>query len=428
MVSKRQRLGRTIAAVLAAVSVAARIGTAGEFEAPGRLYGNMPFSLDPTALPPQFHFTAQHIGEDSSLLALHMEWFGVPWEALASGGPLPHAWLAELDRADALRKSLGLPVYLAVSPISGTRDRLAARAYGDGDALLNDNDFGVPCEDVAARGDAAAIRRAFHALVDLYVARFEPRYLALSIEVNIYTQACPRAWASMRDLLNAEYETQKAAHPDLPIFHTFQAEFLWQADRGEPCFGFQRDCLVRNIASFSDLRGDLWGLSSYPVPIFLNNGRMLPEDYFDAVAKLSGRPVAVSETGYLSRTYSAMVSNTCIPGLPSSVEDQSWWMGRLLSDAERLRMPFVVWWVDHAPMPFDDLAPCICSDGSPFCRLLTAMGDGAWGIRYFGLMALRDYDGTPTPALALWKAAVAANPGRHVHPPSRARRPPALGR
>lgn len=425
---KRQFWRRTIVAALAAGLAAAGTSIAGEAAAPGRLYGNMPFSMDATALPPQFHFTAQHIGEDSSLLALHMEWFGIPWDALASGGPLPHAFLAELDRADALRKSLGLPVYLAVTPISGTRDRLAARAYGDGEALLNDNDFGAPCEDVAARADAATIRRAFHALVDLYVARFEPSFLALSIEVNIYTQRCPQAWASMRDLLNAEYETQKAAQPDLPIFHTFQAEFLWQADRGEPCFGFQRDCLMRNVARFSDLRADLWGLSSYPVPIFLNNGRMLPEDYFAAVAQLSGRPVAISETGYLSTTYSAVTSNTCIAGLPSSVEDQKWWMGRVLSDAERLHMPFVVWWVDHAPMPFDDLAPCTCSDGSPFCSFLTAMGDAAWGIRYFGLMALRDYDGTPTPALALWKAAVAANPGRHVHPPTRTRRPRMLSR
>jgi hypothetical protein len=386
---------------------------------PGRLYGNMPFSVDP--MQQQFHFTAQHIGQDSNLLALHMEWFSVPWDALASGGPLPRAWLAEIDRADALRKSLGLPVYLAVTPISGTRDRLAARAYGDGNQLLTDNDFGAPCEDVARRPDAAAIRRAYHALVDMLVARFQPRFLALSIEVNIYSQGCASAWPSMRDLLNAEYDAQKARHPDLPIFHTFQVDFFWQADKDQPCFGFRRECVTANVAKLADLRGDLWALSSYPVGSFVNNGRALPEDYLSAVAALSGRPVAISETGYLSDIFSAVVSNQCVPGLPASAEDQSWWMNRILSDARSLDMPFVVWWANHAPMPFDELRPCHCTQATQTCEYLTVIGDAAAvGFRFFGLMALRDYDGTPTPALQLWRSAVSAARSRGgIEPPSR---------
>src|SRR5262249_9513146 len=286
-----------------------------------------------------------------------MEWFSVPWDVLASGGPLPRAWLAEIDRADAVRKSLRLPVYLAVTPISGTRDRLASRAFGDGDALYMDNDFGARCEDVALRPDGASIRRSFHNLVEMLVRRFEPRFLALSIEVNMYSQTCTAAWPSMRDFLNEEYATQKAEHPDLQVFDTFQVDFLWQADKDQPCFGFRRDCLTANVARLSDLRADLWALSCYPVAPFVNNGRMLPDDYFSAVAQLSGHRTAISETGYVCRTFSATVTGQCIPGLPSSDADQTWWMNRIISDAERLDMPFVVWWANHAPMPFAELVP-----------------------------------------------------------------------
>ncbi len=421
MIRRGGILGRRLAAACLALAAAASASrfAAAQAASEGRLYGSIPVSLDPQALPPQFHFDAHHIGQDSNLLAVHMDWWGIPWDALASGAPLPRAWLAEIDRADALARSLGLPVYLAVTPISGTRDRIAPRASGDGDLLVTDNAFGGRCEDMAARPDAASLRRAYHALVELLVARFQPRYLALSIEVNLYSRTCPIAWPSMRDFLNAEYDVQKAEHPALPIFHTYQVDVLWAADEGEACFGFRRECLAANVAQLADLRCDLWALSSYPVPMFLHNGRVLPDDYFSAVADLSGRPLAIAETAYLSQTYSAMAGGTCVGGLPSSPADQLWWMDRVLADAQRLHMPFVVWWIDEALMPFAELLPCRCSDSTEFCRLLTALGDeGAVGVRYFGAMALRDYDGAPTPALGQWLSAVAAAEARGVRPPA----------
>ena len=69
-------------------------------------------------------------------------------------------------------------------------------------------------------------------------------------------------------------------------------------------------------------------------------------------------------------------------------------------------MPFVVWWANHAPLPFATLAPCDCAEASPSCALLNRLEPSArTELRFFGQMALRDYDGVPTPASPLWSKA-----------------------
>lgn len=400
-------------------------------QATRRYYGNMPFSIDVArGLPPQFHFTAQHIGQDSNLLVFHMDWFPIPWPEFASGAAPPHAWAAEIDRMVALQQELNLPVYLAVAPINGSRDRLAARAFGDGDTLIGDESFGAPCERISSRADIAALREGFHNYVDYLVGRFQPKFLALSFEVNIYEKRCPAAWADLEAFLNAEYDRQKEAHPELPIFHTYQVDFFWEADdRTSPCFGFRRDCLARNVSAVAGLKGDLFALSSYPVSAYVNNGRSLPEDYLTVFASLTGKRLAVAETGYPGATVSGLSAGQCIPGLPSSPEDQSWWMERLLSDAERMDMPFVVWWANQAALPFGSLGGCHCEDSSPSCGFLNLLPqDAQIALRFFILMALRDHDGTPQPALSRWTAVVArAHPREPIPPGPRRRSPRAIG-
>src|SRR5512141_2865070 len=197
----------------AAAAFTAALGFAGAPPAPAqdsRLYGNIPFAVDlASRRPPQFHFTAQHIGEDSNLLAVHMDWYPIPWRELSAGVPPPAVWSAEMQRIAALKRELGLPVYLALTPI-GAGDRLKPQAFQLGTALAGDDSFGKPCEPIGSRADYADLRRAYHALVEGLVAVLEPRFLALSIEVNSYAAACPAAWPDMKRFLNDEYALQKA--------------------------------------------------------------------------------------------------------------------------------------------------------------------------------------------------------------------------
>lgn len=392
--------------VLGLILVAVSTPSAVAAEAP-RYYGNIPFALDLSTPGLPFRFSAQDLARDGNLVAIHMDWFGLPWPELAEGAPLPPAWSVQIDRIGRLVDELGLPVYLAVTPLDATRDRLASRAWGNETALVVDSAFGKRCEPISARPDAAALRAAFHAYVNLMVERLRPSFLALSIETNLYARACPDANPDLVGFLNAEYDAQKAAHPALPVFHTVQVDALWDAqDPSAPCFGFLRRCLEVNLGRLAGLKTDLLGLSLYPVAAFVNNGRRLPDDYVTAISALTGKTVAVAETGYPVATLRAPVDGSCVAALAVEDVDQASWVARVVDEADRSDMPFVVWWANHAPLPFATLAPCDCSEASPSCALLNRLELKArTELRFFGQMALRDYDGDPTPAAVAWSEA-----------------------
>jgi hypothetical protein len=370
---------------------------------PIRYFGNMPLVVDPDLSHFTWHFTPHHIAEDSNLLVLHMDWFPIPWVEFAAGEPLPPAWLREMDSIAALKRELGLPVYLALTPIS--EDHLKGHARGDA-VLRSDDSFSRGCEAIASRPDyLSVVRPGYHTFVEYMVQRFEPRFLALSIEVNTYARRCPAAWEDMKMLLNEVYEAQKARRPRLPVFQTFQVENLWEAsDPRLPCYDFRTDCLDRNLAPLAGLETDLFAMSVYPEAARVNHGGHLPENYLSVFAERIGKPLAVSETGYTAVPFSGLVpGGICFPGLPSSSADQAAWMLRLLWEADRLDMPFVTWWANEDLGPVVELAGCRCETPSALCGFLTAIGDAAEGVRYFGTMGLRDVTGRPRPALRAWR-------------------------
>ena len=390
-------------AALAAVSVAQNRPAD-----PARFYGNFPLMVDPTVPISRqpFHFEAHHIAQDSSLAAFHMEWFGVPWREFAAGQAPPEAWLREMDAIRGLQQRLALPVYLALTPIGGSRDRLAPNAVG-AYALTTDDSFGAACEAIDARPDyATVIRPGYRNYVTYMIRRFQPRFVALSIEVDLYTFHCPAAWNAMKRLINETYDLVKSEHPKLPVFQTFQIDVLWQADTGNPCFGFQRGCLAQNLQPLADLKSDVFAISTYPAFVFAHNGGQLPDDYLTVFAGLTGKPIAIAETGYPVLPYAAHSGNACVAGLQSSPFDQAWWMSRVLHDADAAKMPFVVWWSDEDLLPEPASVPCDCGN-NVWCQFLQALDVPARDtLRGDATMGLRNFDGTPHPALPLWLNAV----------------------
>ncbi len=372
---------------------------------PSRYFGNMPLSIDPTLATGIFHFTDHHIREDSNLLALHIGWFPIPWAEFAAGTDPPPAWLAEMDAISALRDRLGLPVYLALNPLNGDRDSLEVQATGT--TVLSARPFGGRCEPIASRPDyATVVLPAYLAYVEYMVERFRPRFLATSVEVNVYAINCPAAWADMKALVNDVYLDQKSRHPELPVFQTFQIEGLWGGDAGVPA---SRDSLARNMTSIADLRSDIFAMSTYPIATYVAHNRALPDDYLTVFSTLQLAPLAISETGYSSSTVWAIDSSgSCTPLLPSSVGDQRWWVDRVIADADRLNMPFVTWWANEDPIPAAELTGgCGCTDTTVWCNFLQMLDAGAQsGLRFFSPMGLREFDGTPRPARADWTAAV----------------------
>ena len=401
---------RTAIGLAAAVLAFATLAPAQAAD-PQRLYANFPLLIDPA--PPNdrspFQFAAHHIRDDSNAVALHMEFFGVPWREFGAGVNPPEAWLRQIDAIRGLEERLGLPVYLALTPIDGSRDRLASNPVGTF-ALTQDDSFGARCESIDSRPDyETVVRPGFQRYVAYMIQRFQPSFVALSVEGNIYKTFCPSAWSAMEQLLNETYSVVKLEHPGLPVFHTFQTEFLWLSESpNSPCFGFQRGCLVNNIRQLAGLKSDLYALSSYPAATFLNAGRRLPDDYLTAIGALSGKPLAISESGYPAVTFTVASGGDCATIEPSSAEDQAWWLARVLRDAERVQMPLVVWWSNEDLLPEPILASCECPADNVWCNFLNILDEaGRNTLRGDAAMGLRTYDGVERPAHDLWVHAVA---------------------
>lgn len=368
---------------------------------PSRYYGNVPIVLDPdTAVA----YEAGHLADDSNLVALHIDAIGIPWQEFASGGALPAGWLSKLADIDDLVAELGLPIYLPLTPISADRRHLTADAANPyqpigGDCLADVSDW-----DARAQG--------YKAYVTYMVDHFDPVFLALSIEVNSFVTNCPDAWPQVRTLLNEIYAEQKALHPGLPVFHTFTANGLWQATGA--CYGFTEDCVDAGLAAIGDLSGDLFAISTYPLIPYLANGNTLPANWFSIFQDKTGKPIAISETGW--QFYSIETRDPDNPGecvtLPSSSAAQLAWVNRILSDAETFDMPFVVWWADRDYLPGTVSPYCVCDDpDEPWCDFVDAViseaDPTAFSLRFFAMMGLRDYGGVARPSRDAWAAAVA---------------------
>jgi len=71
----------------AVLMTAALVPQSAQAADPQRFYANFPLLIDPA--PPNdrspFQFSAHHIRDDSNAVALHMEFFGVPWREFGAG-------------------------------------------------------------------------------------------------------------------------------------------------------------------------------------------------------------------------------------------------------------------------------------------------------------------------------------------------------
>lgn len=376
---------------------------------PTRHFAHVPLELDPST--GKQSFTAQDIAADATMVTLHYDFFGIPWQEFAEGTTLPQAWVDEMDRHSILVTDLDMPVFLALTPLHGTRDKLAADASGTTSLSLNDA-FGSSCESISSRADAALIATGYAAYVRYMVDRFQPLYLALSIEINLYEKLCPAVWASMQDLLNDVYDAERAVNPDLAIFHTMKLEDLWQAaEDTEPCFGYLTTCLDANIAKFSTLKNDIYALSTYPLVPTQNNGS-LPKRWFQELADRVSVPLAVAETGYQAATIQVEIDpKTCFDALVTNPGAQTVWVERLIADANDLDMPFVTWWSNRDLMPTSVSGDCHCTDNAqPWCGFLNPFPQTLRLLyQFFGSMGLRDVDGTPRAAHAAWAAEVTSH-------------------
>jgi hypothetical protein len=370
------------------------------------------FSVDGEHLGLQL--TAANIADDADVVAVHFEFDGVPWNELEAGQEPLAEWTARVQQLAASVKALGRPVFLSISMLNGSRRSLAPRARLENGKLTTQDNWAANCYDFANAPDAAAKKAAFLRYEQRMIAAFSPRWLNYAIELNLYFEACPAGVPGLIAFANQAYDSAKSSDANLLAFPSVQIDHLHgYAKDSCPDASQRSQCFEKALAQVMQLKGDRFAISTYP---FLQGTRAadLPSDWFERAAGRLGKIPLIAETGWLSTNIRAQLGAACQTPLQSTPEEALAYLDLVLDAATRGKLELVTWWSDRDLLPAGLMTNCPCSFGATWCSVVDvfrAAGGadpqaaflGELGLKAFGSMGLRDYDGNAKPLLAHWQ-------------------------
>lgn len=307
------------------------------------------------------------IAENGTIIAHHMD-NGVPWNEALTGKQFPKH--LRDDWADRLQRTPdGVQILLSFTPLAMDRTSLAPYWSNRGENRP------LPRAWRNKALDDADVIAAFTNYVLQGVAEFPPDYLAIGIEANIMVSSAPKQWPAYVRLNAAVYDAVKAKYPGLPVFSTIQYEHLRGIeDDSKPNANLQIPA-VQALMKHSDYLA----LSTYRYGIMHPNP---PTDRFFDVARRFNKPIAIAESGAISRDIE--VNGMLLPAFAST---QTNFVNMLLKNAETLDFPFLINWVN---VDFD----------ATLQKLPRDVQDLAVIWAYTGL---ESFDGKPKPVLEIWR-------------------------
>lgn len=328
--------------------------------------GFTPFPYEVSFDGIQFAYHA--LENDADLVAHHFD-NGVPWVEALSGEPYhPNLmddweWRKRLTPADH-------PIYLALTPISISRDSLAPyRAESE--------DMPLPAPWDSYSFNHPDVKKAYLNHVINAVEFFQPDYLAIGVEVNLLYDLNPSQWDAFMELHQEAYTALKAKYPDLPIFATVLGIAFLDGFRDEGN-STQHRLLLKDVMAYSDY----YAISFYPyLTRYLTTP--LPDSMWGNLFGLSDKPIAITETGYPAQPFS--IANGTIP-FDGTPEKQNAYISRLLQEANDRDFEFVI---NFVVRDYDALYEWM--DGGDLELLWRDTG-------------LYDEDGNPRLALDTWRA------------------------
>ena len=223
--------------------------------------------------------------------------------------------------------------------------------------------------DLADPADRALFKQTAAAVAE----RYRPPYLALGNEVNRYHEFYTTDFENYVTLYAETYDAVKAISPDSSVFPIFQLEtlkgngyLLGNSETRQP----QWEILDR----FGD-RLDLAAFTTYPF-LDYQSPTAIPDEYYAEIAAHTSKLIAFTEIGWPSAPL------ITAPDAPygGSEEEQAEFVRRFFELTSENALALVLWSFPH------DLGP----GGHPT----------------FNSVSLRQNDGTPKRALAVWQEAV----------------------
>jgi hypothetical protein len=287
----------------------------------------------------------------------------VPWNDFRDGIDGKSKALDDIHNQVTLAWQNGLDAIFVVDPLNG----------------LNRREFaGLPPDLAGASFGNPAVRAAFQNFALRIAKDFHPRYLGLASEINTYADAFPDDFPNFLSLYRETYKKIKAESPGTKVFVTFQWEDLNNYDAA----GAERGAIIKweEVEAFEP-NLDVWVISSYPWVAFPSAAE-IPQDYYSPLLDRTAKPLAVGEGGW---------GSVDLPPAHGSPQDQVDYLDAIHGQIGK-RLAFWIYLVlDDFNM--ESYGQALRSQG---------LGDKVNTLKFFSVLGLRQRNGTPKPALAVW--------------------------
>lgn len=208
------------------------------------------------------------------------------------------------------------------------------------------------------------------------------KYVAIGNEVNTLYKQYPDKFDKFIAAYNLIYDEIKKKFPEVKIFTTFQYELL--TGKGYLSQGTERSKnQFELLEKFKD-KLDLIGLTVYPY-FDLNHPKQVETDYFKDLRRYTDKPIAITETGWMSRkTFGGDRSFISAKGLTGSEDEQVDYIKVLLELCNQEKITFINW------LGLNDFVEW--TDGD----------NGTKGYEVFDSIGLKKHDGSPKMAWNYW--------------------------
>ena len=367
--------------------------------------------------------TPANVADDAEIAAVHQEFYGVPWDAFLNGTAPPAEWVAVMTALAKSAKDAAKPVFLSINMLDGTRGTLAPKTLITGGQVKTQERWAAPCYDFATAPDRAQTKAAYLAYVAWMMGTFSPAYLNVAVEVNLFFEKCPSARAGVVDVINAAYDTAKAARADVIAFPSFQLEHVYGYADGscdaptDP--GKRAKCYDANYAMLAGIKRDRFAMSTYPYLRQFATVADLPADWLTAAAARGSERPVIAETGWLSTGLEVLpATGACFSVLSQTEAEESNYLYFVVEGAAKGNMDLVTWWSDRDLVAAPLMTDCPCTFDATWCQVLDVFRGpappdggtdtrllGELSLKAFGTMGLRAYDGTPKAGvMARWQA------------------------
>ena len=315
------------------------------------------FMMGISTLPRELNGTSY--AETFDLAAAHGEMVLIqrtpPWSDFVPGADISETTAKTTASEKDAISSKHLRLFFALDPTDGAtgRDRLAE----------------LPPSMAGRDFSDADVRSAFLTYAQYVAINYHPAYMALGVEMNLYNAKNKEDFENFKSLYFEAYDRVKGASPDTQVTVTWQYEDL----QGRLPTEDQHFPSWQLVKAF-DAKTDVVAISTFPSFAYAKASD-IPDVYYSQLRGFTEKPIVIAEMGFSSASGAQGINN-------GSEEEQAAFVKRALSEAEELRMPFVIWFAGWDPSYAKDTAFSV--------------------FQHIGL--LRE-DGSEKPAWALWAAA-----------------------